>query len=383
MPREESAPAVVTTRSPVRVTHVVFDLDGGGLETLVGEMARRWADSRVVMSIITLSGRVGRVGAAVRDRVEQFRVLRPLPLLSLAFPLGLARALRATRPDVVHGHSGAWFKTALAARLAGVPRVVYTEHGREHYDPPLLRALDRRAAQWTDVVVPVSQRLASYLGTTLAIPPQRLQHIANGVDTERYHPGPRDAAALDRLRLPPEALIVGSLGRLERVKRFDRLVETLARLPSELDGRPVCLVIFGEGGEREGLEALAGRLNVADRVRFPGWTADPPAAHRLVDVFALASESEGMSVSLLEAMASGTAPVAMDVGTNAELLGPTLAEQVVGAGDLNGFAAAVARALSDPGWRARLGEAARARVVERYSLAGMLASYEAVYLAGR
>lgn len=364
---------------PVRVTHVVFDLDGGGLETLVGEMALRWAGSRVVMSIITLSGRMGRVGAAVRDRVEQFRVLRPLPLLSLAYPVGLARALRATHPDVVHGHSGAWFKTALAARLAGAPRIVYTEHGREHYDPQLQRALDRRAARWTDVVVPVSRRLAGYLTATLAIPPHRMQHIPNGVDTNRFRPGARDVAALDRLRLPREALILGSLGRLERVKRFDRLVEVLAGLPPEIGGRPVCLVVFGEGSERMGLEALARRLNLAQRVRFPGWSADAPAAHRLFDVFALASESEGMSVSLLEAMASGTAPVVVDVGTNAELAGPALAGQVVAAGNLRGFGAVVAQTLGDPRRRAELGAAGRARAAERYSLERMLAAYEVVY----
>ncbi len=365
--------------APLRVTQVVFDLDGGGLETLVGEMTRRWAGTGIVTSVITLGGREGRVGASIRGLVDQFHILAPLPLVSMALPLGLARAIRRTRPDVVQLHSGAWFKSALACRLAGAPRVVYTEHGREHYDPPLLRALDRRAARWTDVVVPVSDRLARYMERAVGVDPRRIRTIPNGVDTERYGPGPREAAVLHGLGLPADALVFGSLGRLEHVKRYDRLVEVLAGLPERIADRPVFLVVFGEGSARGAIEERARTLGVADRVRLPGWMPDPPAAHRQLDLFALTSESEGMSVSLLEAMATETLPLVMDVGANAELAGPDLAGQVVPAGDVPAFLRAAGRSLADPAERARLGRIARSRATARYSLGVMLGSYERVY----
>jgi glycosyltransferase involved in cell wall biosynthesis len=342
-------------------------------------LARRSSDAGLVTSIITLGGRVGRVGGAVRSLVDQFIVLRPLPLLSMVLPLGLARAIRRTRPNVVHLHSGAWYKSALAARLARAPRVIYTEHGREHDDPPLQRTLDRWAARWTDVVVPVSDRLGSYLANVVGVEAKRLHTIPNGVDTHRYTPGFRNQALLDQLQIPPDALIVGSLGRLERVKRYDRLVEVLACLPREIGGRTLHLLLCGDGSERAGLLQLAERRGVAERVRLPGWMADPPGAHRLLDVFALTSESEGMSVSLLEAMASGVAPVVMDVGANAELVGPGLTGQVVKAGDVAAFAEVTAQTLREVAHRAHIGRAARARVVERYAFARMLAQYERIY----
>jgi glycosyltransferase involved in cell wall biosynthesis len=367
----------VTT--PLRVTQVVFDLDGGGLETLVGEMTRRWAGTDIVTSIIALGGREGRVGASIRGLVDQFHVLTPLPLVSMVFPLALARAIRRTRPDVVQLHSGAWFKSALACRIARAPRVVYTEHGREHYDPPLLRALDRRAARWTDVVVPVSLRLARYMGRVVGVEARRIHPIPNGVDTDRYRPAPRRADVLASLSLPPDALIVGSLGRLEQVKRYDRLVDALAGMPPRIEGRPVFLAVFGEGSARPVIEARARELGVADRVRLPGWMGDPVEAHRVLDVFALVSESEGMSVSLLEAMATGTVPVVMDVGANAELAGPELAGQVVPGGDVAAFTRVAERSLADAEGRARLGRLARERAAHRYALTTMLESYERVY----
>src|SRR6266853_2189306 len=159
------------SQRPIRVAHIVFDLHGGGMESLVAEMAKRFARSSVAMSVITLSGRVGRVGRAVRPLVDQFHVLKPLPGISMVAPLGLVRCLRRIRPDVVHLHSGAWYKGALAARLARVPRIVYTEHGREHYDPRRARWLDRWASKWTDVVIAVSDGLRRYLEVALHIPP--------------------------------------------------------------------------------------------------------------------------------------------------------------------------------------------------------------------
>lgn len=366
------------TAPVVRVTQIVFDLDGGGLETLVADMIRRFAGTSVVSSIITLGGRVGRIGATVRDLTHQYHVLRPVPIASMIAPLGLVRAIRVTRPDVVHLHSGAWFKPALAARLAGAPRVVYTEHGREHDDPALMRWLDRRASRLTDAVVAVSDRLREYLRDRVGIAPDRLITIPNGVDTARFTPGVAPDVLRAALRIPAGALVLGSVGRLEPVKAYERLVDAYARLRAEPIGPPIILVLGGEGTARPALEAQAARLGVGDGVRLPGWVR-PEDAYRLMDVFALTSLSEGMSVSLLEAVASGVCPVVTDVGANAELLGPELAAQVVPAGDLEAFFAAVAATLRDPERRRRAAEVGRARVVRHFSLDAMIAGYGRLY----
>jgi glycosyltransferase involved in cell wall biosynthesis len=368
----------------VRVTHVVFDLNGGGMESLVAEMARRFKGGPVVLSAVTLSGREGRVGAAVRPLLERYHVLRPLPGVSMALPLGVARAIRSTRPDVVHLHSGAWYKGALAARLAGAPRVVFTEHGREHDDPALLRWLDRRAARWTDTVVAVSDRLARYLSTVVGVDPARIRTIANGVDVRCFTPGPVPAQLRAKLGVPDGALVLGSVGRLEPVKAYERLVEVGRRLSANgALGRPLVVVIFGDGSARPGLLARVRAAGLSDLVRLPGWTDRAVEAYRLLDVFALTSHSEGASVSLMEAMACGISPLVMDVGANAEILGPGLAEQVVPAADVEAFARRAAETLGSAERRERCGALARSRVVDRYNVERMVGAYERLYREGR
>jgi glycosyltransferase involved in cell wall biosynthesis len=354
------------------------------MESLIGAMAQRFAHSAVAMSVITLSGRAGRVGTSVRAFLDQFHILKPMAGVSMVAPLGLIGTLRRIRPDVVHLHSGAWFKGAWAARLAGVRRIVYTEHGREHDDAPLARWLDRWASGWTDVVVPVSDRLQWYMEAALHIPRAKIRTIENGIDVNVFSPGPQPRDLRDKLAIPQDAFIVGSVGRLERVKAYERLIEALASLHTDGElQRPVYLVIAGEGSERQALTDCARHWGVADRVRFPGWVDRPVDLYRALDVFALSSLSEGASISLMEAMACATAPVVMAVGANAEILGPDLQQQVVSAGDVAALRRAIAATLQHRDERERVRAAARHRVSTRYCLDRVIKQYEEVYRAGQ
>jgi glycosyltransferase involved in cell wall biosynthesis len=369
-----------TASGPLRVTHVVFDLDGGGMETLVASMARRQAAPGAGVSVVSLSGRVGRVGSAVATVLDHYELPRQWPGLSMLLPLAVARAIRRTRPDVVHIHSGCWYKGAMGARLAGAQAVIYTEHGREHDDPALARWIDRRASRLTNIVVTVSDRLAAYMERRVGIDRRRIRTVQNGVDTDVYAPGPGATALREQLGIPQGTLVVGSIGRLEAVKAYGRLVDAVAALnASGAVGRPVVGVVFGEGGERQPLERRA-RVG-GDRPAFilPGWTTDAPVAHRLFDVFVLSSTSEGASVSLMESLATGVTPVVMDVGANAEIVGPDLASQVVPADNEDALRATLLATLTDQGHRQRLGKLGRQRVVEHYSLAAMVHSYQRVY----
>lgn len=370
-------------RAPLRVTHVVFDLNGGGMETLVAQMAARWRGSSVAMSVITLSGRVGHVGAAVRPLVERFTVLRPTRRLSMIAPTQLAAAIRETRPDVVHLHTGAWYKGALAARLAHVPCIVYTEHGREHDDPLSARLQDHLAARWTRHVVTVSERLRWYMVEAVKVRPDRVMTIANGVDTLAFAPGAAPTPLRASLNIPADALVLGSVGRFEPVKAYPRLVEAYAALRRRLAGRSVALVLFGDGRDRPAIEAAVDRLGVRDGVRLPGWTDRAVDAYRLLDVFALTSVSEGMSLSLIEAMACGVCPVVTDVGANAEVLGRDLGTQVVPVGAQDAFVAAAEHAMIGTDVRRALARRVRDRVVATYDLSRVLDRYEALYRGDR
>jgi glycosyltransferase involved in cell wall biosynthesis len=366
------------TRS-LRVTQIVFDLDGGGMETLVQSMADNWAGTQVEMSVITLSGRTGRTGESVRNRVDQFHVLELTRGLSMIAPTQLVRAIRATRPDVVHLHTGAWYKSALAARLAGVRRAIYTEHGREHDDPLLARLQDRLASRWTDTVVAVSQRLHEYMIRTVGVRADRVVTIPNGVDTARFSPGTASAALRESLDIPHGALVLGSVGRLERVKAYERLVGAYAELRRRAPEVPLVLVLFGDGAERDAIAREADRLGVRDGVRLPGWTKSPVDGYRMLDVFAMTSRSEGMSVSLMEAMACGACPLVTNVGSNAEVLGETLARHLVPDGDADALVGALAELLQSATTRRAAGARAREAALARHGLTQMLDAYERLY----
>ena len=368
-------PKVVST--PIRVTHVVFDFDGGGLESLVATMASHFAGSAVQTSLVTLGGRVGRLGAASRHQFDVFEVVKSVPALSMIRPRAAARAIRRTRADVVHLHTGAWYKGVYAARLAGVNRVVYTEHGREHYDPPLMRWIDGRAARKTDAVIAVSDRLGKYLSRVVGVAPEKIHTIHNGVDTTRFTPGcaPRDFRA--SLNIPQDSIVIGSVGRLEAVKSYEILLDAAALLRKSWR-QPFHIVVFGDGRQREALLARAARLGISDIVRLPGWCDEPLKAHRLIDVFVLSSQSEGQSVSLLEAMACGSAPVVSNVGANAEMLGPAFRSHVVPPNRPRLLADALG-ALSSREKIRGVGLAMRDRVVDHYSVDRMMTGYETLY----
>src|SRR5438876_1535216 len=111
-----------------------------------------------------------------------------IPRFSMVWPRRASGKIRSIAPDVVHTHSGVWYKASLAARRAGVPRIIHTDHGRPHPDPWVARFLDGLAARRTDVVVAVSEALRRQLADTVVPDPARIRVIVNGVDTSRFGP---------------------------------------------------------------------------------------------------------------------------------------------------------------------------------------------------
>lgn len=365
----------------LRVTHIVWNFDGGGLESVVASLARRFRHSEIRTSVISLSGRIGRLGLERKGDFDEVLATRPLRGVSNIAPIGLARLIRRTQADVVHLHSGVWFKGALAARLAGVPRVIFTEHGREHNDPLSSRLQDAAASRLTDVVVPVSSRLEAYLHRRLRIPMERLCTIPNGIDTGAFTPG-NGAAVRAEIGIPSEALVIGSVSRLSWVKRFDHLIACLPRLIRHEDSQhPVYLVICGEGPEEAALREQAVRLGLLARVRMLSWRSEPRDVYRALDVFVLPSKSEGLSMSLLESMACGLPSIVTDVGANREVLGADAALQVVSPDDDDALTSAIARLLHDSQSRLEAGRRARLRVEDTYSLASATQAYADLYRA--
>jgi glycosyltransferase involved in cell wall biosynthesis len=367
---------------PVRVLQVALDLEAGGLERLVADLIRRSNPSRVESHLLTF-GAPGRHAEGLEAHATLHRAAPSSPL-SMLWPRKLAEQIRRIAPDVVHSHSGVWYKVSRAARMAGIPRLIHTDHGRHHPDPFLDRVVDNLASRWTDIVVAVSEALAAQLAASVVARPERLRVIPNGIDTEVLRPGMVPATLHRELGLDPDRPIIGSIGRFDPIKGYDIMLAAYDSLAASWGPSPVpVLALAGEGPELPRLRALAAALGPRALVHFLGWRTDLPNLLGSFSLFTLASHSEGTSLSLLEAMALGCCPVVTDVGGNAAVLGPDLAHRLVPPSDPAALAGAWLRALRDAAGRARDVTLARGRVEARFSLDAMVCAYEALYLEGR
>lgn len=365
-----------------RVVHAIQNLNYGGMERLLADIVRHVDQARFESHVLCLEY-VGRFGEGL-ERHATLHVAPPLPPYSMVWPGPLVRLLARIRPDVVHTHSGVWYKASLAARLAGVPRVVHTDHGRRRPDPWHARLVEGLAARRTDVVVAVSEPLARQLTGNVVRGKTPIVVIPNAVDTDVHCPRPDDGRLRRHLGIPPSAPVLGSVGRLVPIKGYDVVIQAFGRLcMSWLANDPgPHLVIGGDGSERGRLNALIEQHRLSGRVHLLGWWDDVAMLHAGFTVFTMGSRSEGTSVSLLEAMSVGLCPVVTDVGGNRAVLGGELAHRLVPPEKPEALAEAWRSALGDAVARERDGIAARRRVEAFYGLARMVKAYEAVYLDG-
>jgi len=334
-------------------------------------------------SILSLDGRTDAAGRLPPD--APVRLLPSPPKAgSLVTAARLRRLLRREKPDLVLTYNWGAIDMLLAARSLGFRRVIHHEDGFDADEAHAFkrrRILARRAMlRGVPRLVVPSSRLHGIATRLWKMPEERVLLIRNGVDLRDYAAADRGPTLRRELGIPPNALVVGTVGHLRPEKNFLRLLDACATIEApEVD---VHLLIVGEGGERAALEARAARPDLAGRVHFAGYQADPPRFYRAMDVFALSSDTEQMPVCLLEAMGSHLPVAATDVGDIRAVLPPEQEPFLVPLGG-DGTAAALSRRLSDlardPETRRRLGRLNRSRVESGFSFTAMLSAYRDVY----
>jgi len=291
----------------------------------------------------------------------------------------LRRVVREHRIDIVHTHD---YKTdALGwslARTDGV-RSLATVHGwiRNTMRERLYGVADRRLLAGFPLVLAVSERLRQTL-VCAGVAPERVRRLLNGVDSRWFDAtGVPRAVLRERLGLPADATVVGSVGRLGAEKRFDLLIEAAARL----DPKPV-VAIAGDGPCREALTRLAAERSID--LRLLGHCDDVRGLYEALDVFVQSSDTEGIPNVLLEAMAMRTPIVATDVGGTSEIVSDAAHGLLVPRRDVRAMAEAVRRTLAETGATAERLARARRRVERELSFAARTATLDGIYeqLAG-
>jgi sugar transferase (PEP-CTERM/EpsH1 system associated) len=356
--------------------HVVRTLATGGMETVVRRLVSGLDPDRFRQSVCTLV-------ACDAEQPPNSICLSRSPYEAAFLVPQLTSLLRRTRPDIVHSRNWAAIETPLAARIAGISGIVHSEHGRDLNTigrQPLRRRILRRISySCADRLLCVSQELKQYYCRQLGMNHSSFEVIANGVDVQRFRPDPQARSQVrGKLGATSETLVIGTVGRLDPVKDH----ETLLRAASKalLKGVDLRLVIVGEGTQRFALEnELSRHPDLAGRTLLAGEVTTVVDWLNGFDIFVLPSLSEGMSNTLLEAMAVGIAPVATAVGGNCEVIEDGRSGVLVQPGAVNEICNALVQLSVTEERRFELGRNARRRVLTEFSVERMLKRYEQLY----
>lgn len=366
----------------MNVCHVVTSLEMGGMERVVCDLVQGGRLCGITPSVFctdaegslfsSLSGVACACGTRRENRfVVDWHVVR-----------SLVRFCRCEDVTLLHAHNHVGHLYAgIAGVWTGLP-VLVTLHGQGVHDGIKTRVLRRLLCTRTARVVAVSENARTIALQSHAVPPRKLCVVHNGIDTQRFSPTMllhRDAMRAQS-GIPPDAMVIGTVGRLSPEKDYTMLLEAFARWTAEVQHSRGVLVVVGDGVERARLEREAERLGVQSRCRFVGEQRNVPEWLNSFDVFCLSSRTEGLSISLLEAGACGLPCVVTDVGGNREVVRDGQNGFLVPYRAVDQMAEVFRQLHADPGMMARMGRNARANVEDHFSLKKMIGDYEALYL---
>jgi glycosyltransferase involved in cell wall biosynthesis len=358
-----------------RVLHVVLSLRPGGTERLVIDLAQRSAP--FVDSAVCCLDEPGDWADELARCGVPISVLGRRPGFSPSLGLRIARVAAAHRARVIHCHQYTPFVYGAIAALGREMTLVFTEHGRLSSGPPSnkRRLANRILGRMPSRVCAVSRDLRRHL-VAEGFRSDRVKVVYNGIDPGvPPTPAVRETARA-LLGVRPNQFVIGTVGRLDPVKDLRTLIEAFAIVRATANSH---LVIVGDGPEREALERLAAETGVASSISFFGYCSNVPMVLAAFDLYVNSSIHEGVSLTVLEAMAASLPVVATSVGGNPEVVVDGETGYLVADRTPVALAEAMLRLDSHPALRRSLGAQGRARVEREFSLDRMVSTYLAEY----
>ncbi len=290
----------------------------------------------------------------------------------------LRKLIAAEQPDIVHTWlfaANAYGRLVIGRRMKPRPKLIVSERCVDVWKAGWQLWLDHKLIERTDRLVGNSVAVGEFY-QSIGYPADRITVIPNGIDIPEPTPIDRDAV-LAELEIPRGSPVIGFVGRMAKQKRVDDLVFAMA-LVAILQPEPHLLLI-GDGPERDKLMKFARDIDIDHHTRFTGHRADAAHLLRIMDVFWIASDFEGQSNSVMEAMAAGLPVIASDIPPNRELVIDGETGFLVKVGDRVGFQQFADRLLADPELARRLGDAGRERMRQHFSIDNMVAAHARLY----
>lgn len=367
----------------LRILHVVCRLGLGGTENGVLKVINELRHDQFEHRICAVRGIDKSFARSLDTELTLSEVGSSEP--GFQFPLfRLLRIMKAFRPHIVHSRNFGALEAILAARLAGIPVVIHSEHG---YEIEILCGLPlrRRIAcfaffRLAHQVFTVTRDLKSFHSSQSWLSSEKFHVIPNGVDTDRFRPRPEITSLLkSELGIAGDRIVVGSVGRVVPIKDHKTLLEAAQELISQ--GKNLHVVIVGAGSELSKLRTQAATSpELAGRVSFVGSSDRVPDLLNAMDVFVLPSISEGMSNTILEAMATGLPVVVTRTGGNPEVVEEGRAGFLFDPRDVRALTGTLSRLVDNAALRRECGSFARCQAVHKFSLSTMAQRYRDLYL---
>lgn len=367
------------------IAHVMHRFDTGGLENGVVNLINHLPEDRFRHAVVALTDVTD-----FRERVKR----RDVEFVALHKPAGQGLwqfpkwywLLRRMRPDIVHTRNLAALECQVPAWGAGIPVRIHGEHGRDVGDLDGSNRTYQRVRRFYRPFVhhylALSRDLAHYLTSEIKVPENRITQVYNGVDTARFHPAPQGPIPIrDCPFHPTQHWIVGTVGRMQAVKDQVMLARAFVHaleLEPFMKAR-LRLVMIGDGPLRAQVLAILQDAGVVELAWLPGERSDVADIMRGFHAFALPSLAEGISNTVLEAMASALPVIATDVGGNADLVVQGETGDIIAAADPLAMARRMLHLAQEPGLARSRGLAARDRVESQFSMQAMVMNYQRVY----
>lgn len=366
------------------VMHVLYRFDMGGLENGVVNLLNHMPAHAYRHVVVALTEATDFRRRVVRDDVEFIALGKP-PGHGVWMYGKVFRLMREMRPAIVHTRNLAALEFVIPAWLARVPVRIHGEHGRDVEDArgtsAKYRWIRRVYMPFVSHYCALSRDLAAYLVDVIGVSRHCVSQVYNGVDSSRFHPAPEPIQVVDCKFSSRQHFVLGSVGRMQHIKAplllaraFVRAVETRPALRERLR-----IVMVGHGPLKQACGAEFEAAGLSELAWLPGERNDVADIMRSLSCFVLPSLGEGISNTILEAMACGLPVIATDVGGNADLVSHGETGIIVPVGDVEALASAIVELASRPADAAEMGAAGRRKAEQNFSLLSMVAAYQRLY----
>lgn len=364
-----------TDRHTIKLLVLIQGLQVGGLEKMAIDLMNNLPENYKVT--VCCFDTLGPLEEILQSDIDKVLIKRKSGI-NITYPLKLKRLIKDLGIDILHAHNNtAFFYGTLAGKMAGIKKIIYTEHGRTGKLPWKTRKVHGFLSGFVNHTVVVADYLKNMLIKDEGFNGENISIIPNGIDGSPFsNAGDRDLLKKE-LGLDSSTRLIGMVARLDPIKNHDMLIRAMKEI--SIQEPKARLLIVGDGVLRDKLEMQTRELNLDEHVIFLGERKDVPRIMNGLDVFTLTSWSEGMSLTLVEAMASQLPIVATEVGGNPSIIKNMKNGILVPPDDHEALADSILKVLNDPELSNSLSERARYKFQSEYTLEKMVQRYCDLY----